>query len=230
VADTWDKRIFLTFDLDWAHDHVIKYTIDLVERAGVAATWFVTHDTPILRRLRANPLFELGIHPNFLPLLMNGDRVKGDTAAEVLDRLMDIVPEATAVRSHSLVQSGPLLQLFRERGLTHDANSFIHEKSGIVVRPWIDWFGMIRAPFIWEDDFWCDTGASSTITAMLDREGMVGFNFHPIHVFLNSENLTRYEQARDSFQDLERLRGYRNEDQAGAQDMLCSLLSLANSR
>jgi len=125
APETWDQRVFLTFDVDWAHDAVVNHSIDLVERAGVAATWFVTHATPALNRLRENPLFELGIHPNFLPLLMTGDRAKGDTAEEVLDRLMAVVPEARSVRSHSLVQSGRLLQLFRDKGLTHDANTFV---------------------------------------------------------------------------------------------------------
>ncbi len=62
---TWKDKIFLTFDIDWANDDVLNDTIDLIERSDIAATWFVTHDTPVLNRLRANPRFELGIHPNF---------------------------------------------------------------------------------------------------------------------------------------------------------------------
>src|SRR5687767_66509 len=56
---SWDGRVFLTFDIDWAHDGVIHAAADMVEEADVAATWFVTHDTPALERLRANPRFEL---------------------------------------------------------------------------------------------------------------------------------------------------------------------------
>ena len=39
---TWRGKVFLTLDLDWAHDEVVRECIDLVERAGVHATWFVT--------------------------------------------------------------------------------------------------------------------------------------------------------------------------------------------
>jgi hypothetical protein len=226
-AATWDKRVFLTFDVDWAHDRVLEDSIDLVEQAGVAATWFVTHDTPLLARLRSNPRFELGIHPNFLPLLLAGDPAKGDTAAAVLDRMLDIVPEATAVRSHSLVQSGRLLQTFRDKGLSHDANMFIPDHSAMTLRPWTDWFGIERAPFLWEDDFWCDTGRRSTIPALLQREGIISFNFHPIHVFLNSETLDRYEKARDAFHHPAELERHRNPAATGTRDMLRDLLSTA---
>lgn len=56
------QKIFLTFDIDWASDEVLEYCIDIIEKANVKATWFVTHETPLLERLRANPNFELGIH------------------------------------------------------------------------------------------------------------------------------------------------------------------------
>lgn len=64
--------LYLTFDIDWACDGVLADTIDLVEEADVCATWFVTHDTPLLKRLRENPKFELGIHPNFNNILEEG--------------------------------------------------------------------------------------------------------------------------------------------------------------
>lgn len=114
---TWRDALFLTFDIDWAHDDVLNDTIDLVEEAGVAATWFVTHDTPVLKRLRDNPKFELGIHPNFNYLLEGGDR-NGCNAREVIERLRVIVPEATSVRSHSMTQSTGLLDLFVRGGHT----------------------------------------------------------------------------------------------------------------
>ncbi|HEY0027532.1 MAG TPA: hypothetical protein VGC35_06660 [Allosphingosinicella sp.] len=206
---SWDGKLLLTFDIDWAHDAVLADAIDLVEAAGVAATWFVTHETPLLARLRANPLFELGIHPNFLPLLMKGDRKAGADAEDVVDRMLAIVPEAKSIRSHSLVQSGRLLQIFRARGLTHDCNAFIPEQSGIELKPWVDWFGMVRVPYFWEDDFWCETQGNEPPEALLARPGLHAFDFHPIHLYLNTESMSRYEGARDSFSAPERLIGHR---------------------
>jgi len=148
---SWLDAIFLTFDIDWAHDDVLVDTIELVELAGVAATWFVTHDTPVLDRLRANPKFELGIHPNF-NFLLEGDDRNGCNARDVIERLQAIVPEATSVRSHSMTQSSGLLALFKEIGLTHDANHFVPVQAGIELKPWKLWNDLIRVPYFWEDD------------------------------------------------------------------------------
>lgn len=60
---TWAQRTFLTFDMDWAHDVVMRDTHDLLVAAAVPSTWFVTHDSPFLDELRADPNVELGIHP-----------------------------------------------------------------------------------------------------------------------------------------------------------------------
>ena len=62
---SWSSKQFLTFDLDWAHDDVILDTVGLLETHGVGATWFVSHDTPVISQLRKNSEFERGIHPNF---------------------------------------------------------------------------------------------------------------------------------------------------------------------
>jgi hypothetical protein len=58
--NSWRNKIFLTLDIDWASDEVLEYTIDIIEKANVSATWFVTHNTALLQRLRSNPKFELG--------------------------------------------------------------------------------------------------------------------------------------------------------------------------
>lgn len=65
---TWQGKTFLTLDVDWAHDVVLSHCINIVEGSGVPATWFITHYTPLLERLRENKNFELGIHPNFKAL------------------------------------------------------------------------------------------------------------------------------------------------------------------
>jgi hypothetical protein len=222
---SWRNRIFVTFDIDWAADEVLGDTVDLVERSGVPATWFATHDTPVLKRILDNPSFEVGLHPNF-NLLLAGDRANGADAEQVLDRLLAFVPQARSIRSHSLVQGGRLLQLFQSKGLTHDSNTFIPSQSGMEVRPWEDWFGMIRVPFFWEDDFWCATPEEAPFADLLSRDGLLGFNFHPIHVFLNTETLDRYEAAREHFRRPRDLLGLRYEGE-GVRSRLCELLAQA---
>ena len=71
--ETWQDKIFLTFDIDWAHDDILNDTVDLVESYNVPVTWFVTHDTTVLNRLIDNTWFELGIHPKFTFLLQGNE-------------------------------------------------------------------------------------------------------------------------------------------------------------
>jgi hypothetical protein len=220
---TWTGRIFLTLDIDWAADDVLSDSIDVVEAAKVPATWFVTHETPLLGRLRSNPLFELGIHPNFNPLLA-GERADGDDAATVIDRLQKIVPEARVVRSHSMAQSSQLLQLFRNRGFTHDCNHFIPAQAGIVLGPWLHWNGLIKVPYFWEDDVHCQSRQNTPMCELTQRPGLRVFDFHPIHVYLNTETMERYERTREIHHDSRALRAERSGDPAGARELLFSLL------
>ena len=59
-TQSWGQSIFLTLDIDWAHDEVLNDTIDLLESSRIKATWFATHDTKVLERLRVNQIFEMG--------------------------------------------------------------------------------------------------------------------------------------------------------------------------
>lgn len=191
---TWKHKVFLTFDIDWVHDDVLSNTIDLVEQYGVSATWFVTHDTPVLERLRDNPAFELGIHPNFNFLLQGDDR-NGSNAEEVVARLLAILPEARSVRCHSMTQNSNLLDLFLSKGLTHDCNHFIPEQINLHLKPWKLWNGLIRVPYFWEDDVACLYEQNTPILELQERSGLKVFDFHPIHIFLNTEHLDRYEKT-----------------------------------
>lgn len=208
---SWRDKIFLTFDIDWAHDEVLEDTINLVEKADVAATWFVTHDTMFLARLRANPKFELGIHPNF-NFLLQADSRNGANAGEVIDRLLQIVPEAKSVRSHSLTQSSILLQLFLDKGLTHECNHFIPEQAAIELEPWHLWNGLIKVPHFWEDDVACMYAKNTLIQDLLVRAegGVRVFAFHPIHIFLNTNTLECYERSRADHANPKKLITHRN--------------------
>jgi hypothetical protein len=177
----------------------------------------------VLARLRDNPLFELGIHPNF-NLLLNGDSAQGRTAEEVLDRLMAIVPEARSVRSHSMTQSSQLQNLFKARGLEFECNHFIPEQSGIALKPWALWNGITKVPYCWEDDVAALYGRLEAFGELRSREGLRVMDFHPIHVFLNMADMAHYEETRDVHRQPELLRACRNTKNMGARDILQTVL------
>lgn len=225
------NAIYLTFDIDWAHDEILEDTIDLVEMYKLSATWFVTHATPLLGRLRNNPYFELGIHPNF-NFLLDGDNRAGNNANEVVDRLMTLVPEAKCVRSHSLTQNSNLIDMFSHKGFTHECNTLIPANSGIALKPWASFGSLTRVPHFWEDDvhvLYDSIGIPQPNPAELaSAGGLKVFDFHPIHVFLNTESLDRYERARPFFQNPEELIKLRYEGY-GTRNRLIELLELAKN-
>lgn len=196
LPHTFEEHCFLTFDIDWCCDAVLADTIDLVEKSDVDATWFITHDTPLLKRLRENPKFELGIHPNF-NLLLDWDSRNGVSVEDVIDRLLTIVPEAVTERSHSTQQSSKLWEILSQKGLTHECNHFIPEQAGIGLKPWRLWNELIKVPYFWEDDVACLYGNHTPVQDLMSREGLKVFDFHPAHVFLNTESLDRYKRTRE---------------------------------
>ena len=96
----------VTFDVDWAADWMIDRCVGICRRAGVQATFFATHPSDILSDLARDPLFEIGIHPNFLP-----NSTHGTDPARVLGTCLDLVPDARAMRSHGLYQWASLFHM-----------------------------------------------------------------------------------------------------------------------
>lgn len=193
---SWKDKIFLTFDIDWCCDEVLSHTLDIVEKYNIKATFFVTHETILLERMRANSNIELGIHPNFNPLL-NGDFRYGKNIDEVIEYYKSIVPEAVSIRSHSLTVSSPMLSSFEENGLKYECNQYIPLNSKIEVYPYKYINSIIRVPHYWEDDLHCLYQDSWNVDTYLKYKGIKVFDFHPIHIFLNTEHLDRYEKSRE---------------------------------
>ena len=81
-------------------------------------------------------------------------------------------------------------------------------------------------PYFWEDAAACMTDLNTPISKLVHRAGLRVFNFHPIHVFLDTEELRRYEQARPNYQNLLELIKLRNQDGNGTRDRLKRLLGL----
>jgi hypothetical protein len=194
VADT--PRNAITFDIDWAPDWAIAACAEACARHDVPATFFVTHDSPMVRSLRTEKLFECGIHPNFLPGSSQGRSVR-----EVIEFCMNLVPDARAMRTHSLVQSSPLFVELPSIApqIDIDVSLYLHLHPGL--RP-VRWQfdpaskPIWRLPYYWEDDFVaCDPSWSWTDAAP-PSGGLRIFDFHPILVALNASELGCYRDLK----------------------------------
>lgn len=187
----------ITLDIDWAPDYAIDFAASLLIEAQVRATWFVTHDSPAIERLRQHPhLFELGIHPNFLP-----GTTHGKTESEILSYCMEFVPQARVVRTHGLVQTSNLLEkIIDETSVRVDVSLFLPHAAALepVVYYWESGKRLVRLPYLWEDDFEMVRPDSIwNLGRMIDRgTGLMIMDFHPIHIFLNSVTLATYRSVR----------------------------------
>ena len=218
-----DRRIFVTIDQDWACDEVLKDTSELIDELNIPVTLFVTNDTPMLNELRKNPLFRLGIHPNFLPQL-NGQSKMPFRA--VLEEMRDLVPEAEDLRCHAIVDATPILVTAHEMGFLRDFNLFLPYSSGMVLKPFRHFGGLTRIPYFYEDDAYCfEAEPAEPAEHLLKNEGLKVFNFHPIHLFLNTEAMDRYDRAKPFYHDFERLRPFVNPGtECGARSFLKRLV------
>ncbi len=225
--NSWENSIFLTFDIDWAVDEIIEDCISLVANSGKAATLFVTHDFQHLNQLKNNDQFELGIHPNF-NFLLDGDHQNGNNVNNVIEELFAIVPEAKSVRSHSLFQSSRILETFSKNGLTHDVNQFFPASCNMELKPWKLWNGLIRMPYFWGDDIDLYYHSREDIKPLASKPGLKIFDFHPIHVFLNTESIERYERTREFHKEPKKLIKYRYKKGYGTRDKLIDLLNMAS--
>jgi hypothetical protein len=149
--------------------------------------------SPAIARLQQHPrLFELGIHPNFLP-----GSTHGDTPEAILRHCMTLVPEASSMRTHDLVQSTSLLrQISAQSRITTDVSVFLPYTPYLrpVAYLWSS-CTLLRMPFFWADDHEMQQSAPCWRLAPLLTvgKGLKVFAFHPIHIYLNAADAKPYQ-------------------------------------
>lgn len=223
--------LILTLDMDWAPDWMLEEAAALIEERGVRCTWFATHDSPAVRAIARNPLFEIGLHPNFLP-----GSTQGSTPEEIMDRLRALFPEARASRSHSLHQNERLLQMLCERyGVRVDCSLYLPGCPGQGLHRLRYSEGgpeLLRVPHVFQDNMHlAGRFPFSRERLFADAPGIKVVNFHPIHIALNTTSLADYYAlcashpvcaiARDQVPAL------RNADQRGIRDLFLDALDIA---
>lgn len=181
----------ITLDIDWAPDFAIDAVADRLRAAGVKATWFVTHASPAVERLRATPeLFELGVHPNFF-----AGSSHGDTLDDVLEHVKTLVPEARSLRSHGLYQSSRLLgAIARDERLRYDVSLFLPGHPHLrPVTLRLPGGAVTRVPYFWSEDHeMAQEEPTWSLAPLLAGDGLKVLNFHPMLVYLNAADGDAY--------------------------------------
>lgn len=206
VRESWSGKTLLSFDVDWVSDEVFNWFVDFLEETKLVCTVFITHDTPVLQRLHQMPFVEIGIHPFFKTDFSDYKEVK-----RVVNELMKLVPDSKVLRSHRLTTSASWHPVFAECGITHISNYVMFGCDQLKPFPHIN--GLIETPIFFADDGLLRVQEDNNLlyTGILDKIEQASpdirvFDFHPIHCFLNSESLRRYEVSRDFSHDFSKLR------------------------
>lgn len=193
------NKVFITFDIDWAKDYMINHVIELCLKYNVKATFFATHHSDTLSRLRSySDQFEIGLHPNFLP-----GSTQGNTEKEIFEYCKKLVPDAVSVRTHCVYQHGRLYDLlnkhFGERiidssicmpGLNNIQPFELYTPSGC----------LMRVPFFWADDYYLLGKQKLDPNSLLDLDGCKVYMFHPVHIYQNTQNIEQYEKRKNDNQ------------------------------
>ena len=220
------KKILITSDIDWAIDEVIDEFTSILEDYNVPSTLFCTHSSPKIQDLD-DDFFEVAIHPNFNPSLINGKNICAET---VIDNMLNIFPFAKGVRSHSMTSSTHLNNLFHKKGLKYESNIFLPYNWKI--SPYKSWTGLTSIPYHWEDDvhFHYKRNFEADFDSIFTASDQVIFDFHPIHVFLNTDTELTYLKAKNCYKDYKKLKELKNSNSLGVRDYLIALLNYANKK
>lgn len=181
----------LTFDTDWAPDYTIDYVSEKLQKLKIKATWFITHESPAIQRLKENSLFEIGIHPNFY-----SNSTQGKDIDEILKNLKRIAPNAKSIRTHGLLQSTEILLKFHKYGIETDVSILLNNEESLKPhhsKP----FKILRIPYYWEDDVEMMYESNwENVDNHFSVQGLKIFDFHPIHIFLNSDSMEKYNELK----------------------------------
>jgi len=198
--------IAITSDIDWSPDYVIDYFLEILDKYSIKSTFFCTHKVTIKNH-------ELGIHPNF-------SGTKDDK--KLLKNLLRLFPKAKGVRAHRLMNYSPLYSLYKEFNLQYDSSYIIPLTSS---KPFTKYPGILEIPMSFEDDlYFSNISKTFKINELgLNRKNLFVFNFHPIHIFLNTNSIQHYQKSKIFLHNSEKLNSCRS-DKRGTRDLLVELL------
>jgi len=187
------KKTAISIDVDWAPDFAIEELAMMLEDSKFPATWFVTHMSSAIESLAKQGVqVELGVHPNFF-----SGSSHGETHEEVIDHCMALVPNATSFRTHGVFQSTNLFSMIVGRYPNLCVDSSIYLPLQRDIQPVDMYFfehdnRLVRFPYYWEDDL-VAIRPDNRWDRVPATNGIRIFDFHPVHVALNSDSVSSYQ-------------------------------------
>lgn len=217
-----------TSDVDFVSDDVLKRAYLPFE--SLPLTVFMTGKSEFLNSAEKNKKkWELQIHPNFC----NGS-THGKTIDKVFETINNFKGRGNGFRCHRYFSSNDVVEKFAQLGYVYSSNVCTDLE---LVSPFLDRCGMVQFPIFMEDGGYLKyhgVPMIKEIIAKMKKDGIYVFNFHPIHLALNScdfsavrglkDSLTATEYSAMTGDDMEK---YRNNGY-GMMDFLMELIEYAD--
>ena len=184
------NKIVLTFDTDWIPEEILTEIIEELRRKKLKATVFATNDYEILKN--PPPNIEVAIHPNF---------DQGDFKKQT-ESIKKVFPRAVGVRNHSLLFSERLRPVWQEFRIQYSSNAMALLEPNL--KPYLIGKNIVELPLYFMDRFYLEMTEPKTDFSLkalkLNQPGLKIFDFHPIHLALNTPNQKYYEKQKKHYQ------------------------------
>ena len=218
--------ICLSFDTDHMSEQRMREFFARVELPG-RGTFFCTQVYDCLQGSE----MEIAPHPFLEP---------GGVWVDELSRMRTLFPDAVGWRSHSCVFSHILAEWIGKNGYLYASTNDQFGQAGIspIQQPW----GVWHMPIYYMDNmdfsqrrFWPNAVApfsASYIERALHEDGLYVFDFHPIHLLLNTPHPEYYFSVRDRFRSGAPITDLRYEGNGTGVffDALCAEMAARNVR
>jgi len=217
------NSLLLTLDTDWADDIALEYCMEILLKNNIKSTWFITNSSSLIEKLLERPdLYEVGIHPNFF---FGSDH--GNSIDEVFEYFQDITPNARSMRSHGLFQySNLLFKASQKYNIEIDSSIFLPYCSNIDVHSFNN---LYRAPIFFMDSYYLKSEKNNNFKFKqiknINSVGIKIFDFHPIHIYMNSYNMNYYESLKSYNSNSKKLEKNRNKTKMGIGDLFLSTIN-----
>lgn len=205
------STISITLDMDWAPEEIIDYSLKLLSQYNVTATLFMTNK--ISCHISQH---EIAIHPNFRSMKFEKHFTK----------YISIYPNIKGMRSHSLFFSERFRPFYKKFGIEYQSNVMMHCQKNII--PYYMSPTTLEIPIFWMDSYYLENISNNQTVFLnnksLEAPGLKVFDFHPIHIFLNTDTLSFYASVKKYYKNPEKIAKYRNKHALGICDIFIKLL------
>jgi Polysaccharide deacetylase len=195
--DIDDQTVAFSLDMDWVNDSILAWSLMQFEEAGLPVTIFASHRTSVLRTESRH--IEIALHPNFFGR---------DDPKKVVSELKSLYPESKGVRAHGLFEYSNLMDIYIEQGICWDSTQLLYLCPHIM--PYKHPSGLTGLPIYWEDDDYIDHHPDWILNNIrINSPGIKCFDFHPIHMYLNSISMRQYQNVKKKAFDLDAIESNR---------------------